>query len=118
MAAAGTGREPFTAVTMNANKELLRERLGAIMSCKKKTKLAEMFPQEMIVAMHACRIRDGAGEAFQVVDLIPEGETVTVLGKKGGKDGQMWYLLDKNSLTARPDDSVKECYIRVDLLRK
>lgn len=38
MAAAGTYRGPFAVVTMSANKELLRERLGAIMSCKKKTK--------------------------------------------------------------------------------
>lgn len=40
MAAAGTYSEPLAAVTMSAHKELLRERLGAIMSCKKKTKTA------------------------------------------------------------------------------
>lgn len=142
--AVGTCREPFAAVTMSANKELLRERLGAIMSRKKKTKITgiitigltmcvalgafflgvypaaevetETFPQEMVVAMPVCRIREGAGEAFQVVDLIAEGETVTVLGKEEGKDGQMWYLLDKDSLAEQSDDSAKECYIRADLL--
>lgn len=182
MAAAGACREPFAAVTMSANKELLRERLGAIMSCKKKTKAAGIltagltmgialgafflgtypaaaaepesaeavalsapgkeaaadaekyykaleedadagtdeeattFPQKRTVAMPVCKLREGAGEAFQAVGLIGEGEIVTVLGKEEGKDGQMWYLLDKESLSEPPNDSVKECYIRADLL--
>lgn len=38
MAAGGIYREPFATVTMSANKELLRERLGAIMNCKKRKK--------------------------------------------------------------------------------
>ena len=42
MAAGGTYREPLAAVTMSANKELLRERLGAIMNCKKRTKAMGM----------------------------------------------------------------------------
>lgn len=78
---------------------------------------AKTFPQEMTVAMPVCRIREGAGGEL-VVGLIGEGETVTVLGKKEGKDGQMWYLLDKESLSEPPDDSVGACYIRADLLRR
>ena len=79
---------------------------------------AEVFPQEMTVAMPVCKLREGAGEAFQVVGLIGEGETVIVLGKEEGNDGQMWYLLDRESLSEQPDNSVKECYIRADLLRR
>lgn len=79
---------------------------------------AETFPQEMTVAMPVCKIREGAGEEFQVVGLIGEGEIVTVLGKKEGINGQMWYLLDKESLTEQSEASVKECYIRADLLQK
>lgn len=45
-----------------------------------------------------------------------EGEIVTVLGTEDGNDGQKWYLLDKESLSEPTDDSVKECYIRADLL--
>lgn len=40
MAVGGTFREPLAVITMSANKELLRERLGAIMSFHKKTKKA------------------------------------------------------------------------------
>lgn len=79
---------------------------------------AETFPQEMTVAMPVCKLREGTGEAFQVVGLIGEGEIVTVLGKEEGNDGQMWYLLDRESLSEQPDNSVKECYIRADLLRR
>lgn len=78
---------------------------------------AETFPQEMTVAMPVCNIREGAGGEL-VVGLIGEGEIVTVLGKEEGKDGQMWYLLDKESLSEPPDDSVGACYIRADLLQK
>lgn len=78
---------------------------------------AETFPQEMTVAMPVCKIREGTGGEL-VVGLIGEGETVTVLGKEEGKDGQMWYLLDKESLSEPPDDSVGACYIRADLLRR
>lgn len=78
---------------------------------------AETFPQEMTVAMPVCKIREGAGGEL-VVGLIGEGEIVTVLGKEEGKDGQMWYLLDKESLSEPPDDSVGACYIRADLLRR
>lgn len=38
MAAVGTDREPSAAVTLNADKRLLKERLGAIMNCERKTK--------------------------------------------------------------------------------
>lgn len=79
---------------------------------------SEVFPQEMAVTKPVCRIREGAGEGELVVGLIGEGETVTVLGKEEGNDGQLWYLLDKESLSEPPDDSVKECYIRADLLRR
>ncbi|MDE5939432.1 MAG: M56 family metallopeptidase [Lachnospiraceae bacterium] len=77
---------------------------------------AEAFPQEMTVAMPVCKLREGAGGEM-VVGLIGEGETVTVLGKEEGEDGQMWYLLDRESLSEQPDDSVKVCYIRADLLK-
>lgn len=80
--------------------------------------MAETFPQEMTVAMPVCRIREGAGEGELVVSLIGEGETVIVLDKTEEKNGQIWYLLDKDSLSEQPDDSVKECYIRADLLRR
>lgn len=43
MVKTGTCREPFAAVTMSANKELLKERLGAIMNCRKKTKVTWMI---------------------------------------------------------------------------
>lgn len=76
----------------------------------------EVFPRKMVVSMPVCRIRAGAGEDSPVVGLLGEGETVTVLGKKEG-GGRMWYLLDKESLAEKPDDAVKECYIREDLLR-
>lgn len=79
---------------------------------------AETFPQEMTVAMPVCRIREGAGEGELVVGLIGEGETVIVLDKTEEKNGQIWYLLDKDSLSEQPDDSVKECYIRADLLER
>lgn len=79
---------------------------------------AETFPQEMTVAMPVCRIREGAGEGELVVGLIGEGETVIVLDKTEEKNGQIWYLLDKDSLSEQPDDSVKDCYIRADLLQK
>ena len=42
----------------------------------------------------------------------------TVLGKKEVSDGQIWYLLDQESLTENPDPSVEECYIRGDLLEE
>lgn len=76
----------------------------------------EVFPRKMVVSMPVCRIRAGAGEDSPVVGLLGEGETVTVLGKKEG-GGRMWYLLDKESLAEKPDEGVKACYIRADLLR-
>lgn len=76
----------------------------------------EDFPREMVVSMPVCRIREGAGEEFQVIGLLGEGEVVTVLGKKEGIDGRMWYLLDQESLPEAPDPAVEACYIRADLL--
>lgn len=76
----------------------------------------EIFPREMTVNMPVCRIRAGAGEAFPVVNLVGEGERVTVLGKREGSDGRLWYLLDQESLSEEPEPSVEECYIRGDLL--
>ena len=78
----------------------------------------EDFPREMVVSMPVCRIREGAGEAFQVIGLLGEGEVVTVLGKKEGADGRLWYLLDQESLLESPEPSVEECYIRADLLQE
>lgn len=77
---------------------------------------AVVFPQEMTVCMPACYIREGAGAEFQAVGLLGEGEIVTVLGRKEDTGGQMWYLLDQESLPERLDVSVKACYIRGDLL--
>lgn len=77
---------------------------------------SEGFPREMVVNMPVCRIRAGAGEGFPVVDLIAEGEKVTVLGKKEGSGGTLWYLLDQESLSEKPDPETAECYIRADLL--
>ena len=76
------------------------------------------FPREMTVVMPVCRIREGVGADSLVVGLLGEGETVTVLGKKEDTDGQIWYLLDQESLTENPDPSVEECYIRGDLLEE
>ena len=76
------------------------------------------FPCEMTVAMPVCRIREDVGADSLVVGLLGEGETVTVLGKKEDADGRMWYLLDQESLTEKPEPSVEECYIRGDLLKK
>lgn len=75
---------------------------------------SEGFPREMVVNMPVCRIR--AGEGFPVVDLIAKGEKVTVLGKKEGSGGTLWYLLDQESLSEKPDPETAECYIRADLL--
>ncbi len=75
-----------------------------------------VFPREMVVNMPVCRIRAGAGEEFQVVGMIGEGERVTVLEKKEGTGGEMWYLLDQKSLTEKPDPAVEMCFIRADLL--
>ncbi|MCX4341718.1 MAG: M56 family metallopeptidase [Lachnospiraceae bacterium] len=47
----------------------------------------EDFPREMVVSLPVCRIREGAGEAFQVIGLSGEGEVVTVLEKKEAMDG-------------------------------
>lgn len=76
----------------------------------------EGFPREMVVNMPVCRIRAGAGEEFPVVGMIGEGEKVTVLGKKEGSGGILWYLLDQESLSEKPDPKTAECYIRADLL--
>lgn len=78
----------------------------------------EDFPREMVVSLPVCRIREGAGEAFQVIGLSGEGEVVTVLEKKEGSDGRLWYLLDQESLPEPPEPSVEECYIRADLLQE
>lgn len=79
---------------------------------------AVAYPREMVVCMPVCRIREGAGEAFQVIGLLGEGEVVTVLGKKEGADGRLWYLLDQESLSEPLDPPVKACYIRADLLQE
>ena len=76
------------------------------------------FPREMTVVMPVCRIREDAGADSLVVGLLGEGETVTVLGKKEDTDGQIWYLLDQESLAKKPDPSVEACYIRGDLLEE
>lgn len=77
---------------------------------------SEGFPREMVVNMPVCRIRAGAGEEFPVVDMVGKGKKVTVLGKKEGSGGILWYLLDQESLSGQPDPEAAECYIRADLL--
>ncbi len=76
------------------------------------------FPREMTAVMPVCRIREGAGAEHKVVGLLAEGENVTVLGKKEDTDGQIWYLLDQESLAEKPDPFVEKCYIRGDLLEE
>ena len=78
----------------------------------------ETFPRTMIVKNRVCKIREGAGVEFKVVNLVAEGEELTVLGVEEGSNGQLWYRLDKDSLEEKPDPSVEACYIRADLLRE
>lgn len=75
------------------------------------------FPRTMYVGVTVCRIRAGAGEEFDVVGLLGEGEKLITLQETEGKDNQSWYRIDKKSLPEGLDvSSVEECYIRSDLL--
>ncbi|MBD5449639.1 MAG: peptidase, M56 family protein [Lachnospiraceae bacterium] len=75
------------------------------------------FPQTVYVGDRVCRIRAGAGEEFDVVGLLAEGEELIILEAAEGKDDQMWYRIDKESLTEDMDvSSVEDCYIRSDLV--
>lgn len=77
------------------------------------------FPKTMYVGDHVSRIRAGAGEEFDVIGLLAEGEEVIILEAAEGKDDQMWYRIDKESLMENMDvSSVEECYIRSDLVLK
>lgn len=77
------------------------------------------FPKTMYVGDHVSRIRAGAGEEFDVIGLLAEGEEVIILETAEGKDDQMWYRIDKESLTEDMDvSSVEDCYIRSDLVLK
>lgn len=74
------------------------------------------YPETLEAANHVCRIRAGAGQEFDVVGLLAQGDTVVALEMKEGSDGQTWYKLDRASLPADLDPAVEECYIRSDLL--
>lgn len=77
------------------------------------------FPKTMYVGAQVSRIRAGAGEEFDVIGLLAEGEEVIILEAAEGEDDQMWYRIDKESLTEDMDvSSVEECYIRSDLVLK
>lgn len=97
------------------------EKLGAYaeenwISSEMQEQLLE-FPQTVYVGDRVCRIRAGAGEEFDVVGLLAEGEELIILEAAEGKDDQMWYRIDKESLTEDMDvSSVEDCYIRSDLV--
>lgn len=75
------------------------------------------FPRSVHVGDHVSRIRAGAGEEFDVVGLLAEGEKLIVLEAAEGKDDQTWYRIDKESLSEDMDvSSVEDCYIRSDLV--
>lgn len=77
------------------------------------------FPQTVYVDGHVCKIRDGAGEEHDVIGLVSEGEKLIILEAEEGEDNQMWYKIDKDSLTEDTIvTSVGECYIRSDLVLK
>ena len=139
MAAVGKYRGASNAVTLSANKQLLKERLGAIMSCGEKSGKVRVltsalticivlgtvfvgifptYPRTMYVNCLVCKVRDGAGEEFKVVGLMAEEEEVTVLEMIEGSGNQSWYRIDKKSLPEDMDIFAEECYIRSDLLRE
>ena len=139
MAAVGKYREASTVVTLSANKQLLKERLGAIMSCGEKSVkvrvstaalticiilgtvfigIFPIYPRTMYVNCLACKVREGAGEEFKVVGMMAEEEEVTVLERVEGSGNRSWYRIDKESLPEDMDISAEECYIRSDLLRE
>lgn len=75
------------------------------------------FPQTAYVDAPVCRIRASAGEEFDVVGLLAEGEELIILEEAEGKDNQTWYRIDKESLTEDMDvSSVEDCFIRSDLV--
>ena len=75
------------------------------------------FPRLVYVGAHVSRIRAGAGEEFDVVGLLAEGEELTILEAAEGEDDQTWYRIDKESLTEDMDvSSVEDYYIRSDLV--
>ena len=77
----------------------------------------QKFPQTAYVDAPVCRIRAGAGEEFDVVGLLAEGEELIILEAAEGEDDQTWYRIDKESLTEDMDvSSVEDCYIRSDLV--
>ena len=75
------------------------------------------FPKTAYVDAPVCRIRVGAGEEFEVVGLLAEGDELIILEAAEGEDDQTWYRIDKESLTGDMDVlSVEDCYIRSDLV--
>ena len=139
MALVGKYRGASNAVTLSTNKQLLKERLGAIMSCGEKSGRVRVltilltlcialgavfvgvfstYPRTMYVNCLVCKVRDGAGEEFKIVGLMAEEEEVTVLEMIEGSGGRSWYKIDKESLPEDMDISAEECYIRSDLLRE
>lgn len=82
MAAGGICREPFAAVTMSANKELLRERLGAIMNCRKKSKAAGIISAGLTVGIALGAVFLGVYPAVTVA-AEPDRAGETALSAKG-----------------------------------
>ena len=75
------------------------------------------FPQTAYVDAPVCIIRAGAGEEFDIVGLLAEGEELIILEVTEGKNDQTWYRIDKEALTEDMDvSSVEDCYIRSDLV--
>ncbi|MDE6845211.1 MAG: SH3 domain-containing protein [Lachnospiraceae bacterium] len=74
------------------------------------------YPQTMHVVVAACKVRAGAGHEFDIVGVLPQGETVTVLGIAEDDEHYTWYKIDPRRL---PEDKIidsEEYYIRSDLL--
>lgn len=108
----GTYKNSLASVTLSESGEILKERMERIMDYKKMSKKSTVA---MILVTIFLGV--GAGEEFDVVGLLAEGEKLIILEAAEGKDDQLWYRIDKESLTEDMDvSSVEECYIRSDLV--
>lgn len=83
MVKAGSYKESLASVTLNENKEMLKERLGAIMRFKKKSKLKTAFSTLLTVTLLCSTVFTGAYAAVPdniVLDTATEntGDTVVI----------------------------------------
>lgn len=97
MAAGGTFREPLAVIPMSANKELLRERLGAIMSFSKKPKKVGMITAGLTVGIALGAVFIGvypasASEPDQAGMAVTDSAEGTVLPDK---DKAAWADAEK-----------------------